>query len=458
MSSRSEAYLRGAGKRIVGGSSSPARDTRDMGVPPPVLQGGLGSRAWDIDGRVYLDYLQSFGPGILGHGHPGVEAVTRAATGLGPVFGTHHPSEGRLAEALSQTVPRLERVRFVASGTEAVMSCVRLARAATGRTRIVKFDAGYHGHSDAVLGHTGSAAAHAHGGRPDMERQPEGTRATAPEDGDEETVGVPPEVSRETVTLPWNDARALQSYMARVGRQVACVLVEPVAGNIGIVRPEPDFVAALNASRAQGSLLIADEVVSAFRFRYGDASTAVGLLPDLFCLGKIIGGGFPVGAYGGGSTLMGELSPEGPVFQAGTFAGHPVAMGAGVAALHALGEKGLYDGLADRARRLADGLLDSARSVGVPCTLSRVETAFTLWPGMEHPVRTLADVQATDAGWFASMYRGFRDEGILLAPSRYEAWFVTIAHDEADIAATLDHAAAVFGRVRREHVWSGRFG
>lgn len=444
MAGRSEAYLEGPARRIVGGSSSPARSTLEMAARPVVLQGGIGAHVWDVDGRMYLDYLQSFGPGILGHGHPGVEAAVRAVTLAGPIFGTHHVAEGRLAEALAEAAPALERVRFVASGTEAVMSAIRLARAVTGRSRVVKFDAGYHGHSDPVLGHTGSAAAHASGGHGHVSGGSVDARDVSLA---EETAGVPPAVTADTVTLPWNDAGTLRAFTREHGGHVACVLAEPIAGNIGIVPPDADFVDALNETRHSGSLLVADEVVSAFRFRYGDASAQVGLEPDLFCLGKIIGGGFPIGAYGGRADLMGALSPEGAVFQAGTYAGHPVAMSAGRATLYALSQPGVYDDLTDKAARLADGLVGRARAAGVEVTLSRVGPGFTLWPGRvpSRPVRTLADVQATDALAFAHFYRAFVSEGILLAPSRYEAWFVTLAHTAHDIAETLEKADRIFG-------------
>ncbi len=418
-----------------------------MGVPPVVVQGGLGARVWDVDGRVYLDYLQAFGPGILGHGHPAIVAATEAAVRQGPLFGTHHPSEGRLADLLSATVPTLARVRFTASGTEAVMSAVRLARAVTGRRLVVKFDAGYHGHSDAVLGHTGSAAAHAQLRGPAPDPGPAGPKPGG-EAGWDEPAGVPGGVTQDTVTLPWNDAASLRRMLGERGGEIACVLTEPIAGNIGIVPPDPLFTQALNDVRSKGALLIADEVVSGFRFRFGDASSGVGLKPDLVCFGKIVGGGFPIGAYGGRAELMSEVSPEGPVFQAGTYAGHPVAMSAGLATLHALSRPGVYEGLTERARELADGLVTRAHGAGVAVALSRVGPAFTLWPGregFEPPVRRLSDVEATDSAAFARLYRRFLAEGVLLAPSRYEAWFVTLAHRQRDIAETLRKAERVFG-------------
>ncbi|MCL6595620.1 MAG: glutamate-1-semialdehyde 2,1-aminomutase [Firmicutes bacterium] len=428
---RSRAYAERARRRVAGLSSSPARDVSAVGLSHPVVgAAGRGAYITDVDGRRYIDYLQAFGPGILGHGHPGVTAAAAAALADGPVWGIPAPSEARLAEALAEAVPSMARIRFTASGTEAVMSAVRLARAATGRTLVVKFDAGYHGHADVVLGQTGSAAAHAGA------------------DGDEAPAGVPADVLRHTATLTWNDAEGLERYLACRGREVAALLVEPVAGNIGIVPPDPAFVRALNRARETGALVIADEVVSAFRFRYGAAQDLVGLRADLTCVGKIVGGGLPIGAYGGSEELMRLVRPEGPVFQAGTYAGHPVACAAGLAALTALARPGVYETLEERGFTLAEGLRRAAREAGWPVTLSRVGGAFTLWPGRDEtllgPVRTAEDVEATDADAFAALYRSLLAHGVLLPPSRFEAWLVTLAHDAGVVAETLERAAAAF--------------
>ncbi len=423
-----EAWARG---RIAGATSSPARDASAMGVPASLIgDHGRGARLTDVDGRTYVDYLQAFGPGILGHGHPAVVAAIAAAAADGPIWGTAARAEARLADALVASLAGVERVRFTASGTEAVMAAVRLARAASGRVRLVKFDAGYHGHADVVLGDTGSAAAHAGG-----------AAASGP-------AGVPAGVLADTVTLSWNDAAALERYLAGEGGSVAAVLVEPVAGNIGIVAPEPAFVKAVNGARRHGAIVIADEVVSAFRFRYGDARTLVGLEADLTCVGKIIGGGLPIGAYGGSRRLMARLAPEGDVFQAGTFAGHPVACAAGVAALTALAAPGVYERLAGLGERLERGLRAAAADAGLPISLNRLGGALTLWPGRPEttlgPVSRRADVEAAPAAPFAALYRGLLGRGVLLPPSRFEAWLLTLAHDAAAVDATVSAAAAVF--------------
>lgn len=417
---------------VPGGSSSPARDVSGVGLDVPVIaMAGRGPWLTDLDGRSYIDYLQAFGPGILGHGHAGVSAAVAAAMADGPIWGVAGLAEARLAAALGVAIPGMQRVRFTASGTEAVMAAVRLARAATGRRLLVKFDAGYHGHADLVLGDTGSAAAHA---------GPGGDRGGP--------AGVPFGALADTVTLPWNDAAAVAALLATCGREVAALLIEPIAGNIGVVLPDAAFVQAVSAARGQGALVIADEVVSAFRFAYGASQAAVGLTADLTVVGKIVGGGLPVGAYGGADALMRQVSPEGPVFQAGTFAGHPAVCAAGLATLGTLARPGVYERLDALGQRLEGGLRRAAVAVGMPVTVSRVAGSLTLWPGRDDtvlgPVRSRADVEQTDPGTFAAMYRALLDRGILLAPSRFEAWFLTVAHDEALVDDTAARAADAF--------------
>jgi len=429
---RSAAWSRRARAIVAGGSSSPARDVCAVGLPAPLTgHAGAGPYLFDADGNRYVDYLQAFGVGVLGHGHPAVTAAAVGALRDGAVWGVAARAEARLGEAIAAAIPGMERVRFTASGTEAVMAAVRLARAATGRSVLVKFDAGYHGHFDAVLGHTGSAAAHAGG-------------------SDDAPAGVPAGALADTVTLPWNDADAVDAYMAAHGPDVGAILVEPIAGNIGIVAPRAAFIAAVGRARDRGALVIADEVVSAFRFAYGGAQARVGLAADLTCVGKIVGGGLPIGAYGGAAALMDRMSPDGPVFQAGTFSGHPVACAAGVAALAALARPGVYERLDALGARLETGLRAAAAAAGLPATLSRVAGGLTLWPGRDPgtgPVATAADVEATDPAAFGAMYRALLDEGVLIAPSRHEAWFVTLAHDEAVIDASLAAAARALARV-----------
>jgi glutamate-1-semialdehyde 2,1-aminomutase len=433
---RTQALEAWARERVPGATSSPARDALAMGVvASPIGCHGRGPYLTDVEGRTYVDYLQAFGPGILGHGHPAVVAAVAAAAADGPLWGLASRAEARLADRLIGALAGVERVRFTASGTEAVMAAIRLARAATARDRLVKFDAGYHGHADVVLGDTGSAAAHA-----------AGAAGQAP-------AGVPAGVLGDTVTLPWNDAAALDRYLAAEGRAVAAVLVEPVAGNIGIVAPDPGFVAAVNRARGHGALVIADEVVSAFRFRYGDAATLVGLEGDLTCVGKIIGGGLPIGAYGGGRALMARVAPEGDVFQAGTYAGHPLSCAAGQAVLGVLAQAGAYEHLAALGERLERGLRGAAAAAAVPLSLNRVGGALTAWPGRDEarlgPVRTRADVEASPEAPFAALYRGLLERGVLLPPSRFEAWLTTLAHDNAAVERTLGAASAAFAAMAR---------
>lgn len=431
---RSAALDAWARERIPGGTSSPARDVAAVGLAAaPVAAYGRGAYLTDVDGRTYVDYLQAFGPGILGHGHAGVCAATAAAAQDGAVWGLAARAEARLADSLVEALTAAEKVRFTASGTEAVMAAVRLARASTGRRRLVKFDAGYHGHADVVLGDTGSAAAHAGGA------------------AGEAPAGVPPGALADTVTLRWNDSDGLRRYLAAEGDITAAVLIEPVAGNIGVVAPDPAFTAAVNGARDHGALVIADEVVSAFRFRYGDAQPLVGLRADLTCLGKIIGGGMPIGAYAGPAALMDRLAPVGDVFQAGTYAGHPVACAAGLAALRALRAPGAYARLEALGEMLEAGLREGARAAGVAVTVSRVGGALTVWPGRDEgrlgPVRGRDDVEAAPAEAFGAMYRALLAEGVLIAPSRFEAWLVTLAHDEAAMARTAQAARVAFGAV-----------
>lgn len=431
---RSRQLYAWARRRVPGATSSPARDVAAMGLSAGLVGAfGRGAHLTDVDGGTYVDYLQAFGPGILGHGHAGVTAAAAAALVDGPVWGVAAASEARLADALIEALAGVERVRFTASGTEAVMAAVRLARAVTGRRRLVKFDAGYHGHADVVLGDTGSAAAHAGG-----------AAALAP-------AGVPPGVLEDTVTLVWNDAEGLDRYLGAEGGAVAAVLVEPVAGNVGIVRPEPAFVQAVGRARDHGALVIADEVVSAFRFRYGDAQSLVGLSADLTCVGKIVGGGLPIGAYGGAAALMDRLAPVGDVFQAGTFAGHPVACAAGLAALRALGAAGVYERLEALGGALEAALRAAAADAGVAVSLNRLGGALTVWPGRDErrlgPVRRRDDVESAPAEPFARMYRELLGRGVLIAPSRFEAWLVTLAHDEAAIEHTAVAARGAFAAI-----------
>jgi glutamate-1-semialdehyde 2,1-aminomutase len=394
-----------------------------MGLPQALVGArGEGPYLWDLDGRRYIDYLQSYGAGILGHGRREVTEAVRRAAAAGPLWGLPCREEAELAEALREAIPSLQRLRFVSSGTEAMMSAVRLARAATGRDLLVKFDAGYHGHADPFLGQTGSAAAHA---------------ADA-----EESAGVPEAVRRRTVTLPWGDAAAVRRFMARRGRAVAAVCVEPVAANIGLVVPPPGFLATLRQECDRtGALLICDEVITAFRFRYGSMAEAAGIRPDLIALGKLIGGGLPIGAYGGRKDLMTLLSPEGSVFQAGTYAGHPVSMAAGLATLAILRQEDPYARLEALGAQLESLLRQLTGARHLPVILHRLGGALSLWFG-QGEVRSPADVERTDLGRFAAFFQALLRCGVLTPPSPYEVWFLSLAHGPAQLEETAERVSA----------------
>lgn len=419
---RSQEQWRRARARVAGASSSPARDYGHMGLEEAIVGvRGQGAYLWDVDGRRYLDYLQSYGAGILGHGRQEVtQAVVQALKG-GPLWGVPCEDELKLADELAEAIPWLERIRFVSTGTEALMSVARLARAATGRDLLVKFDAGYHGHSDAFLGETGSAAAHA---------------ATTLTGDPGEAAGVPDAVRRLTVTLPWGDIPAFRQFMAERGKEVAAVVAEPVAANIGICLPAQGFLEALRAETDRyGALLVLDEVITAFRFRYGSISQALGVKPDLIALGKLIGGGLPIGAYGGRADLMALLSPEGPVFQAGTHAGNPATMAAGLATLKVLRESGTYERLDQLGALLEQQMRKVAAEVHEPIILHRLGGAITMWFG-EGEVTGPDDIERTDLRKFAACFRALLRQGVLTAPSPYEVWFLSLAHQDEDVEVT----------------------
>jgi glutamate-1-semialdehyde 2,1-aminomutase len=417
-------HWRRALELVAGGSSSPARDYGQMGLDASLVAArGRGAYLYDLDGRPYLDYLQSYGAGILGHGRPEVARAAARAVEAGPVWGLPCRDELALAELLSAAIPCLERMRFVSTGTEALMSLARLARAVTGRDLIVKFDAGYHGHADPFLGDTGSAAAHAAADR---------------EAG--EAAGVPEAVRRLTVTLPWGDAAAFDAFMAARGREVAAVFFEPVAANIGLCEAPAGFLQRVaEGTGAAGALLVADEVITAFRFRAGSMCDALHLRPDLMALGKVVGGGLPIGVYGGRAELMAELSPGGRVFQAGTHAGNPVSMATGLATLRLLNHPGVYPRLAEMGAELERQLRQAAAAAGWPVILHRLGGAVSLWCGTGD-VAGPADVERTDVRRFAALFAGLLRAGVLTPPSPYEVWFVSLAHAPADLRDTGERA------------------
>ncbi|MDJ0989179.1 MAG: glutamate-1-semialdehyde 2,1-aminomutase [Desulfobacterales bacterium] len=421
---QSPALFERAQRLIPGGVNSPVRACKSVGTDPLFIDRADGCRIWDVDGREYIDYVGSWGPMILGHRHPEVIRAVEQVLARGTSFGAPTDLELDLAELVITAVPSVEKVRMVNSGTEATMSAIRLARGYTGRNVVIKFDGCYHGHADTLLVDAGSGV------------------ATLNIPG---SPGIPEAVVQHTLSLPYNDIEALETVLNKRGAEVACVIVEPVAGNMGMVAPREGFLEALRANTARhGCVLIFDEVMSGFRVAYGGAQERYGIRPDLTCFGKIIGAGLPVGAYGGRGELMAHVAPEGPVYQAGTLSGNPLAMAAGIAALKALKRPGVYDTLESRSKRLADGLATAAAQAGIPAVFNRIGSMLGMF-FTDRPVNNFDDAKTCDLDRFACYYQGMLAEGIYLAPSQFEAGFVSLAHTEADIDATIAAASKVLG-------------
>lgn len=422
--SRSEALYEEAKAHIVGGVNSPARSFKAVGGGAPVFMArGQGAYMWDVDGNRYIDYLAAYGPGILGHAHPEiVEALTRAVAN-GTLYGTPTPWEVELADRMHAILPSMERVRFVSSGTEAVMSAVRVARAFTGRPKVIKMEGCYHGHSDFALIAAGSGPSQL--GMPD-------------------SAGVTESVARDVITVRFNDLGALAEALDVWGKEVACVITEPIVGNFGIVNPLPGYLESVKElTHKHGALLIFDEVITAFRVAYGGAQTLLGVEPDLTTLGKAIGGGVALGAYGGKAEIMDFVAPLGPAYQAGTLAGNPLSVQAALTSLDILGRPGVYERLEQDGAYLADGLLKIARKHGHTVEVGRNGSMFTLF-FTDKPVVNYGDADRADKDRFAQMFRGFLEEGICLAPSRFEAWMISIQHSRQDLDETLAIAEKVF--------------
>ena len=406
-----------ARKVTPGGVNSPVRAFGSVDGQPFFTAAGVGSRLRDVDGAEYIDYVLSWGPLILGHAHPAVNEAVERAVRKGTHYGTPTPEEVDLAERVVDLVPSLEMVRFVNSGTEATMSAVRVARAATERDLILKFEGCYHGHGDSFLAKAGSGLATL---------------------GIPATPGVPKEITQLTLTVPFNDRAAVEEMLGRHGDQLAAVIVEPVVGNSGLIVPEPGYLEFLREeTRRIGALLIFDEVMTGFRVAMGGAQERFNIDPDLTTLGKVIGAGFPVGAYGGRREYMSRVAPEGDVYQAGTLSGNPVAMAAGLAQLDVLGRENPYAALEQRATRLVDGIVAAANKHGVPATGSVVGSMWGVYL-CEGPVRNFQDALKVDRDLFSAYYRGCLDGGVFFAPSPFEAGFMSTAHSDSDIDQTLD--------------------
>ncbi len=422
---RSKSLLAAAKKVIPGGVNSPVRAFRAVGGEPPFIARGESAYLWDEDGNRYVDYVLSWGPLILGHAHPAVvDAVSNAAM-KGTSYGAPTALETELAELVIEMVPSVEMVRFVNSGTEATMSALRLARAYTGRRKIVKFEGCYHGHADALLVGAGSGVATL---------------------GIPGSPGVPEAFTKLTIQAPYNDPAAVAAAFERWGEEIACVIVEPVAGNMGCVPPLPGFLEELRSQcNRSGALLVFDEVMTGFRVAWGGAQRLYGVQPDLTCLGKVVGGGFPAAAYGGRRELMEQMAPEGPVYQAGTLSGNPLAVAAGLATLRRLAEPGTYDALEALAQRLVRGLAERAAAAGVELSSSAVGGMFGFFfhPG---PVACFEDAKKADEERFRAFFAAMLEAGVYLAPSPYEAGFVSLAHGEAEVDATLAAAEGAFAR------------
>jgi glutamate-1-semialdehyde 2,1-aminomutase len=419
---RSAAIAAAARELMPGGVSSPVRAFKAVGGEPPVIARGEGAHLFDVDGNAYVDMILAFGPHILGHGHPAIVAALREQLERGVSFGATTELEVELARRITTAMPSVEMVRFVNSGTEATMSAIRLARGATSRQRIVICQGGYHGHADHLLAGGGSGMATL---------------------GIPSSAGVPEALVAETVVVPYNSTDAAAEALR--GAPVAAVLVEPVAGNMGCVPPRPGYLAELRRLTADaGALLIFDEVMTGFRVARGGAQELYGVVADLTCLGKVIGGGLPVGAYGGRRSLMEQVAPLGPVYQAGTLSGNPLAMAAGIAALDSLDEAA-YARLESLGSRLGDGLRSAAVAASVPCAVNRVGSMVTTFLGVER-VDDWDDAQLADRELFARLHRAWLDAGVLWPPSQFEAAFLSTAHEPADIDRVL---SVVAGELRR---------
>ncbi|MZG54668.1 MAG: glutamate-1-semialdehyde 2,1-aminomutase [Nitrospinae bacterium] len=402
---------------MPGGVNSPVRAFNAVGGEPLFIKSARGSKIIDVDGNEFIDYVASWGPLIFGHAHPSiVEAIIRQAE-LGTSYGASTELEIELAEKVVNAVPSIDVVRMVNSGTEAVMSALRLARGITGRDKIVKFEGCYHGHGDSLLVKAGSGLVSL---------------------GIPECPGIVSSLAEKTLNLPFNDIEAVRDLFQREGNEVAALIVEPIAGNMGVIPPKPGFLEALREeTKKAGALLIFDEVITGFRVSLGGAQKLFGITPDITCMGKIIGGGLPVGAYGGSKEVMDHISPVGSVYQAGTLSGNPLAMAAGNVVLDLLSEPGVYDLLEDKSRKLCEGLEKNTRELGVPAKFTRVGSMFSMF-FTDEPIENFQSVKTSDTEFFKRYFNGLLEEGIYIAPSQFEAGFMSAIHSDKEIDQTID--------------------
>ncbi len=402
---------------MPGGVSSPVRAFKAVGGDPIIVSRAKGSRLWDVEGKEYIDFLMSWGPLILGHAHPKVVEAVKEQAQKGLSYGLTNPYEIELAELVASCMPSVEMVRFVSSGTEATMSAIRLARGYTGKRYVVKFEGCYHGHGDALLVSAGSGVATL---------------------GIPGTPGVPEEVARLTLVIPYNNTEALEEVFRRYGEDIACVIVEPVAGNMGVVLPKPGFLEAIrDLTKRYGALFICDEVITNFRLSKGGAQEVFNVEPDITCMGKILGGGMPLGAYGGRRKIMGKVAPEGPIYQAGTLSGNPLSMVAGLATIRELLSLDPYQELERLTKKLTDGISKILSDKGIAHRINQIASMFTVF-FTDREVYDYESAKSSNTELFGRFFRALLKEGVLIPSSQFEAWFLSTAHQEEDIDLTLE--------------------
>jgi glutamate-1-semialdehyde 2,1-aminomutase len=423
---KSIGYYRRALELIPGGVNSPVRAFKAIGIPPVFIERAKGSKIWDVDGNEYVDYVGSWGPMIMGHAHPRIVRALKKTAPKGTSFGAPTPLEVELAMRVRKAFPSMKLMRMVSSGTEAVMSAIRVARGYTGRNKILKFEGCYHGHGDSLLVKAGSGAITF--GIPD-------------------SLGVPGDLAKHTLTAPYNDLEKVKHLVNQYPEQIACIIVEPIAGNMGVILPEKGFLEGLRKiCDEKGILLLFDEVITGFRVAYGGAQELYGIKADLTCLGKIIGGGLPVGAYGGKEKIMEGVAPLGGVYQAGTLSGNPLAMAAGIETLEILKSRRVYQDLGKKTSYLTERIFESAEERGIPVSINRATGMFTLF-FTGGPVRDYFSAKRSDTKRFAKFFIEMLDQGIYLPPSQYEAWFISLAHTQKDLDKTIEACDTAFKKI-----------